>query len=45
MSVAGVMIVIAHKAGAFREKNSTKFDEYQRELQELSALSKELSEE
>jgi len=45
MSISGVMIIIAHKAGAFREKNSTKFDEYQRELQELKALSEELNEE
>lgn len=45
MSISGVMILIAHKAGAFREKNSTKFDEYQRELRELKALSDELNEE
>lgn len=43
MSISGAMIIIAQKAGAFREKNSTKFDEYHRELQELRALSDELN--
>lgn len=44
MSISGIMIIIAHKAGAFREKNSSKFDDYQRELQELRTLSEELNE-
>lgn len=45
MAISGVLIIIAHKAGAFREKNSSQFDEYQRELRELKALSDDLNEE
>lgn len=45
MAISAILIIIAFKAGAFKEKNSTKFDEYHQELQELRALSEKLNEE
>lgn len=45
MSISAALIIIAFKAGAFKEKNTSKFNEYHQELEELKALSEKLNEE
>ena len=40
--IAAVMVFIAFKLGAFKERNGKKFEEYTNELEELKSLSDEL---